>query len=79
LKHNGYNIGNVLNLGDEHDYDRGEIIGQMIHETSGSHILVVGFVNIHTRQAEEMLEYFEHEARPWDADTDVPATATSGD
>ena len=79
LKHNGYNIGNVLNLGDEHDYDRGEIIGQMIHETPGSHILVVGFVNIHTRQAEEMLEYFEHEARPWDADADVPATTAPGD
>jgi hypothetical protein len=30
------------------------------------HVLVVGFVNIHTHQAEMMLEYFEHEAEPWD-------------
>ena len=79
LKNNGYDIGKVLNLGDEHDYDRGEIIGQMIHESPGSHILVVGFVNIHTRQAEEMLEYFEHEARPWDADADVTTAAGSRD
>ena len=28
-------------------------------------MLVVGFVNIHTHQAEQMLEYFEHEAQPW--------------
>jgi poly-gamma-glutamate synthase PgsB/CapB len=79
LKHNGYDINNVLNLGDEHAYDRGEIIGQMIHETSGSHILVVGFVNIHTHQAEEMLEYFEHEAAPWNDGTDVEITAGSRD
>ena len=81
LKSNGYDIDNVMNLGDEHDYDRGEIIGQMIHETSGNHILVVGFVNIHTRQAEEMLEYFEHEAQPWSEDTgaDITMAAQSGD
>ena len=79
LKHNGYDTGNVLNLGDEHHYDRGEIIGQMIHESPGSQILVVGFVNIHTRQAEEMLEYFEHEAQPWDADAEFTATAGPGD
>jgi hypothetical protein len=37
-------------------------------------VLVVGFVNIHTHQAEEMLEYFEHEAQPWgsgEADDDA--------
>ncbi len=73
LKHNGYDLDHVLNLGDEHDFDRGEIIGQMIHETSGDHILVVGFVNIHTRQAEEMLEFFEHEAQPWHTDVDSVA------
>jgi len=33
-------------------------------------VLVVGFVNIHTHQAEEMLEYFEHEAQPWGSDAD---------
>lgn len=69
LKRNGYDLDHVLNLGDEHDYDRGEVITQMVHETAGSHILVVGFVNIHTRQAEEMLEFFEQEADPWDDET----------
>jgi len=27
--------------------------------------LVVGFVNIHTHQAEMMLDYFENIAEPW--------------
>ena len=37
----------------------------MIVEQPTEHVLVVGFVNIHTHQAEQMLEYFEHEAQPW--------------
>ena len=31
------------------------------------HVLVVGFVNIHTHQAEMMLDYFENIAEPWAA------------
>ena len=37
----------------------------MITSQPTEHVLVVGFVNIHTHQAEQMLEYFEHEAQPW--------------
>ncbi len=37
----------------------------MIVQQPSAHVLVVGFVNIHTHQAEEMLEYFEHEAEVW--------------
>jgi gamma-polyglutamate synthase len=65
LKTNGYPAGHIINLGDEHHPSQEEIIQRMIVDQPTSHVLVVGFVNIHTHQAEEMLEYFEHEAQPW--------------
>ncbi len=65
LKVNGYPPEHILNLGDEHSYTQHEIIDQMVTQMPSPHVLVVGFVNIHTHQAEEMLEYFEHEAEPW--------------
>ncbi len=65
LKQNGYNPDHILNLGDEHDFTQDQIIDQMIVQMPTHHVLVVGFVNIHTHQAEEMLEYFEHVAEPW--------------
>ena len=65
LKSNGYPTDQILNLGDEHHPSQDEIIQRMVIDQPSSHVLVVGFVNIHTHQAEEMLEYFEHEALPW--------------
>jgi poly-gamma-glutamate synthase PgsB/CapB len=65
LKENGYPPEHILNLGDEHSYTQLEIIDRMVTQMPSTHVLVVGFVNIHTHQAEEMLEYFEHEAEPW--------------
>ncbi len=65
LKENGYPTEHILNLGDEHSYTQHEIIDRMVVQMPSPHVLVVGFVNIHTHQAEEMLEYFEHEAEPW--------------
>lgn len=65
LKVNGYPGEHIINLGDEHHPSQEEIIQRMIVDQPTSHVLVVGFVNIHTHQAEEMLEYFEHEAQPW--------------
>jgi hypothetical protein len=62
---NGYPAEHIINLGDEHHPSQDEIIRRMIVEQPTPHVLVVGFVNIHTHQAEEMLEYFEHEAQPW--------------
>ncbi len=70
LKRNGYDEAHILNLGDEHSFTQTQIIDQMIIQQPTAHVLVVGFVNIHTHQAEEMLEYFEHEAEPWLADFD---------
>jgi poly-gamma-glutamate synthase PgsB/CapB len=65
LATNGYPRQHILNLGDEHHPTQEQIIQRMIVEQPAPHVLVVGFVNIHTHQAEEMLEYFEHEAQPW--------------
>lgn len=65
LKKNGYEPKHILNLGDESGVGRDEIIDRMILGQPTSHVLVVGFVNIHTHQAEEMLDYFEHTAEPW--------------
>jgi poly-gamma-glutamate synthase PgsB/CapB len=73
LRQNGVAADRILNLGDEHGLGRDEIIDRMIVQQRSSHVLVVGFVNIHTHQAEEMLEYFEHEAAPWRADEVVDA------
>ncbi len=73
LRSNGYPSDHILNLGDEHHPTQDEIIRRMIAEQPGHHVLVVGFVNIHTHQAEEMLEYFEHEAQPWTDSADAPA------
>jgi len=65
LRQNGFPTDHIVNLGDEHDVGTEEIIDRMIVRQPSDHILVVGFVNIHTHQAEEMLEYFEHTAAPW--------------
>lgn len=65
LRKNGYDPRHILNLGDESGVGQDEIIDRMILRQPTSHVLVVGFVNIHTHQAEEMLDYFEHTAEPW--------------
>ena len=70
---NGYAAEHILNLGDEHHATQDEIIRRMITEQPSDDILVVGFVNIHTHQAEEMLEYFEHQAEPWSESAAVAA------
>lgn len=70
LKTNGYPAEHILNLGDEHHPTQEQIIQRMIVDQPTQHVLVVGFVNIHTHQAEEMLEYFEHVAQPWGTASD---------
>jgi poly-gamma-glutamate synthase PgsB/CapB len=80
LKQNGYPAEHILNLGDEHNFTQDEIIDHMVNRQPAEHLLVVGFVNIHTHQAEEMLEYFEHVAEPWsEPDSGIAGAATAGD
>ncbi len=62
---NGARRDAILNLGDEHRLPWDQIVDRMIHQQPADHLLVVGFVNIHTAQAERLLEYFEHEAPVW--------------
>ena len=71
LRQNGVAADRILNLGDEHGVGLDEIIDRMVVQQPTGHVLVVGFVNIHTHQAEEMLEYFEHQAAPWHAPDEV--------
>jgi poly-gamma-glutamate synthase PgsB/CapB len=78
LKHNGYDPAHIVNLGDEHSYSQDEIIDQMILQHDAPHVLVVGFVNIHTHQAEQVLEYFEHQAEPWVESADSISPQTTG-
>jgi gamma-polyglutamate synthase len=65
LIENGYLRNRILNLGDEHRPSLDVIIDTMIVQQPTPHVLVVGFVNIHTEQAEQLLHYFEHDASPW--------------
>ena len=59
LVHNGYPKERIINLGEDRNPSVDEIIQRMIGDQPTGHVLVVGFVNIHTHQAEMMLEYFE--------------------
>jgi gamma-polyglutamate synthase len=65
---NGYPADQILNLGDDHSPPVETILQRMIGDMPTPHVLVVGFVNIHTHQAEMMLDYFENEAEPWSAE-----------
>lgn len=65
LVENGYPLDRVINLGDTRNPPLEDILDQMVHRMPSDHVVVVGFVNIHTHQAEMMLEYFEHHAPPW--------------
>jgi poly-gamma-glutamate synthase PgsB/CapB len=62
---NDYRLDRILNLGDTTRPPVEYIVERMIGQMPTPHVLVVGFVNIHTHQAEMMLEYFEHVAEPW--------------
>jgi poly-gamma-glutamate synthase PgsB/CapB len=59
---NGYPRHRISNLGEQHSPSVQEIIEEIVVRDPADHVLVVGFVNIHTHQAEMMLHYFEHEA-----------------
>ena len=62
---NGYPLDHILNLGDAHSPPLEHIIDRMVGGMPTEHVLIVGFVNIHTHQAEMMLDYFENQAEPW--------------
>jgi hypothetical protein len=67
LVQHGYPLDHIINLGDTHSPPVETIVDRMIGQMPTEHVLVVGFVNIHTHQAEMMLDYFENIAEPWTA------------
>jgi poly-gamma-glutamate synthase PgsB/CapB len=69
LVQNGYPLDHIINLGDTHSPPVETIVDRMIGQMPTPHVLVVGFVNIHTHQAEMMLDYFENIAEPWVAES----------
>jgi poly-gamma-glutamate synthase PgsB/CapB len=56
---NGYPRSQILNLGDERGATWDQIVQEMILDRGSPHVLLAGMVNIHTHQAEELLEFFE--------------------
>jgi len=57
---NGYPASDILNLGDDRNPSWDEIVQEMIVDPHAPHVLLAGMVNIHTHQAEQLLEFFEH-------------------
>ncbi|MDP9463093.1 MAG: poly-gamma-glutamate synthase PgsB [Actinomycetota bacterium] len=78
LVQHGYPLDRIINLGDTHSPPVEIIVDRMIGQMPTPHVLVVGFVNIHTNQAEMMLDHFENVAEPWVAEAATTAAVDSG-
>ena len=59
---NGYNKKHLINLGEQRNPTINDIIEEAVAKMPTDDVLLVGFVNIHTHQAEMMLDYFERVA-----------------
>lgn len=59
---NGFPKQHLINLGEQRNPTIDTIIEEAVAKMPTDDVLLVGFVNIHTHQAEMMLEYFEKEA-----------------
>jgi poly-gamma-glutamate synthase PgsB/CapB len=59
---NGFPKQHLINLGEQRNPTIDTIIDEAVAKMPTDDVLLVGFVNIHTHQAEMMLEYFETEA-----------------
>ncbi len=56
---NGWPRDRILNLGDESNFSWNEIVDRMILGRGTDHVLIAGMVNIHTHQAEALMDFFE--------------------
>lgn len=59
---NGYDKKHLINLGEQRNPTINDIIDEAVAKMPTDDVLLVGFVNIHTHQAEMMLDYFERVA-----------------
>ena len=62
IRRNGFPKEHIINLGEQRNPTIEQIIEEAVAKMPTSDVLLVGFVNIHTYQAEMMLEYFEQVA-----------------
>ena len=62
LRKNGFSANAIINLGEQRNPSIEQIIDEAVSQMPTDDVLLVGFVNIHTHQAEMMLEYFEEVA-----------------
>lgn len=56
---NGFPQDRILNLGDERGVSWEQIVKEMILDRGTDHVLIAGLVNIHTHQAEQLMEFFD--------------------
>ena len=63
LRRNGYPDEQIINLGEQRNPTIRQIIQEAVAAMPTKDVLLVGFVNIHTHQAEMMLDYFEKVAQ----------------
>jgi hypothetical protein len=63
LRRNEYPEDQIINLGEQRNPTIDQIITEAVGNMPTRDVLLVGFVNIHTHQAEMMLEYFEKVAQ----------------
>ncbi len=64
---NGYPAAHIIPLGEQRDPSLDEILDQLVHRMPTPHVLLVGLANIHTKQAELLLEHLEHLSEERDA------------
>ncbi len=57
----GYPAQQILNLGEQRDPSLNDLVMELILRMPARHVLLVGLVNIHTKQADMLLDYLE----PW--------------
>jgi gamma-polyglutamate synthase len=62
VRRNGYPPERLISLGEQRRPTIDDIINEAVLKMPTDEVLLVGFVNIHTEQAEMLLEYFEHMA-----------------
>lgn len=74
---NGYPKDRIVNLGERRDPSPDEIVTELIERAPTDHVMLVGFVNIHTHQAELLMELFEHAETVGSTALDLPTTFTT--
>ncbi|ANI93583.1 poly-gamma-glutamate synthase PgsB [Dietzia timorensis] len=57
---NGWEDEDVLRLGAATNPSRAELLDSLVHSVPGDDVAIVGMVNIHSAQAEMLIEYFEN-------------------